>query len=263
MKEATDYPPTELETATEGMSGCGMASQSEETKSLKKLRCATKGLKRMKGAKDGDQDVDDQLRTLRMLEEESEAGIIPKNFYEQVQPFAIIFGVMMIFYAFVFSFKNFFLKDKLQTLARTLRWNAITRFFLIFYFPLMILALMTIRDDNEGLENAQVGEVMAYFTFFGLLYFKVYVLYVIIQYRKELMNTSEFLERHNTLTYELRENTEAIFYYPIYLLHKFLFAALLVSIQTSAIGRITVIVVLQISMLLYTIMSKPFKERAQ
>jgi len=34
MKEATDYPPTELETVTEGFSGAGMAPESEESKQL-------------------------------------------------------------------------------------------------------------------------------------------------------------------------------------------------------------------------------------
>ena len=149
LSYATDYPPTEMEVVTEAVSGQGMRPESEETKSLKKLRCATKGLKRVKANAEGEEE-DELERVLRMLEEDSEAGVIPKNFIESMAPFVFIFSAMLVFYISVFALKSCVLKAKLERVAKTLRWNAITRFFLIFYLPIMVLSLMTIRDDNEG-----------------------------------------------------------------------------------------------------------------
>lgn len=86
------------------------------------------------------------------------------------------------------------------------------------------------------------GEILAYASFFGLLYFKGYVFYIIVKNKDEIMNNPEYAERHNTLTYELRDNKLSMMYYPIYLAHKFLLAVFLISIKASAIGRITMIV---------------------
>jgi hypothetical protein len=126
-----------------------MKPASEESKSLHKLRCASKGLKRVKAKLEGE-DEEELERVLRMLEEDSEAGVIPKNFIESMASFVFIFCVMLIFYISVFSLKCFIFREKLEKVAKTLRWNAITRFFLIFYLPIMVLSLMTIRDENEG-----------------------------------------------------------------------------------------------------------------
>lgn len=52
-------------------------------------------------------------------------------------------------------------------------------------------------------------------------------------------------------------------YYPIYLVHKFLLSVFLVSFQATAIGRITMIVVIQAGMLIYTVVCKPFKNKLQ
>ena len=84
-----------------------MVPESEESRSLKMLRCAMKGLNRME-AEEGSQEEED-LRTLRMLDSVSTAGIIPKNFMEQSAPFAFFFAGLMVFYAFVFALKDCFL----------------------------------------------------------------------------------------------------------------------------------------------------------
>jgi hypothetical protein len=250
-----------METATDGMSGGGMAPESEESKSLKKLRCSMKGLKRMK--KDSGEDTTDAENTLRRLEEESEAGIIPANFLESVAPFFFMFCAMIVFYCFVFALKGCVMKEKLGKLAQTLRYNAITRFFLIFYLPIMIFSLMTIRDDNEGMENATAGEILAYICFFGLLFFKGYVFFIILKKSDEMSNNPDFAVHHNTLTYELKPDRTSQFYYPIYLIHKFLLSVFLVSIAASALGRITMIIVVQLAMLVFTIYSKPFVSKIQ
>jgi hypothetical protein len=106
MSSSVDYAPTFMETATDGMSGGGMAPESEETKSLKKLRCSMKGLNKMKKTDEDEEDIEGRMRVLRMLEEESEAGIIPINFIESVAPFFFMFCAMLVFYLFVFSFKS-------------------------------------------------------------------------------------------------------------------------------------------------------------
>lgn len=183
-----------MEAVTEGISGQGMAPESEETKSLKKLRCASKGLKRVKAKSKNDEDeyYEDYDRMLRMLEEDSEAGVIPKNFLESAAPFLFMFVAMLFFYLSVFLLKGCMMQEKLTKLAKTLRWNAVTRFFLIFYLPIMILALMTIRDDNSGTKNALAGEILAYVCFFGLLYFKVYVFYVVLKNQEDILNNPEY-----------------------------------------------------------------------
>lgn len=56
----------------------------------------------------------------------------------------------------------------------------------------MMLSLLTIRDDNEGMNNALEGEILAYVSFFGLLYFKGYVFYTVIKKREQLLNVPEF-----------------------------------------------------------------------
>lgn len=82
---------------------------------------------------------------------------VPVNFVEQILPFALIFVGMLVFFIIIMILS--FPIKKLAGLRKQFFFNAIVRFFLIFYLPLEVICVATFYQADFSGTSGILGAI--------------------------------------------------------------------------------------------------------
>ena len=174
-----------------------------------------------------------------MLASSSSSSVaIPFDFWELFSPVLFLFCGMVCFFMLMFVINNFVSKpskkEKLEKLLQELKWNAVIRFVLIFYLPLMYISIRAFKEadlSSSGDSTDKASFALGFLLFVILLFFTVFIFRIIIKFRK--LRLPVFEEKsYNTLFYELKdEKVMCKTYYIGFVLHKFFFAVILAGVD--------------------------------